>query len=155
MFFSTSPFCLPAPPALPALSPPFETHPTLKNPLAPAAHLFYKCEQMAREFLSNFEFMVLLALIRHGDEAYGVPIAAAIEETTGRTVSLGSVYAALDRLEGKELIASRIGDPTPERGGRAKRHFRVTARGVREAKAARRAFTRLWAGLPELGGGQA
>jgi PadR family transcriptional regulator len=110
---------------------------------------------MAREFLSTFEFMVLLALIRLGDDAYGVPIAAAIEETTGRTLSLGSVYAALDRLEAKEFITSRIGDPTPERGGRAKRHFRVTARGLREAKAARRAFSRLWAGIPELGGGQA
>ena len=110
---------------------------------------------MAREFLSNFEFMVLLALIRLGEDAYGVPIAAAIEESTGRVVSLGSVYAALDRLEGKEFIASRVGDPTPERGGRAKRHVRITPRGLREAKAARKAFSRLWAGIPELGGGQA
>ena len=110
---------------------------------------------MAREFLSNFEFMVLLALIRLGEDAYGVPIAAAIEDTTGRAVSLGSVYAAPARLEGKEFISPRIGDPTPERGGRAKRHFRVTARGVREAKAARKAFSRLWAGIPELGGGHA
>ena len=123
--------------------------------LRAASNLFYKDEQMAREFLSNFEFMVLLALIRLGEDAYGVPIAAAIEDTTGRAVSLGSVYAALDRLEGKEFITSRIGEPTPERGGRAKRHFRVTARGVREAKAARKAFSRLWAGIPELGGGQA
>jgi len=110
---------------------------------------------MGREFLSNFEFMVLLALIRFGEDAYGVPIAAAIEDTTGRAVSLGSVYAALDRLEGKEFITSRIGDPTPERGRRAKRHFRVTGRGLRQAKAARKAFSRLWAGIPELGGGQA
>ena len=110
---------------------------------------------MAREFLSNFEFMVLLALIRLGDDAYGVPIAGAIEGITGRAVSLGSVYAALDRLEGKDFITSRIGDPTPARGGRAKRHVRVTARGLREAKAARRAFSRLWAGIPEFGGGQA
>ena len=110
---------------------------------------------MAREFLSNFEFMVLLALSRLGEDAYGVPIAAAIEESTGRVVSLGSVYAALDRLEGKEFIASRVGDPTPERGGRAKRHFRITPRGLREAKAARKAFSRLWAGIPELGGGHA
>ena len=110
---------------------------------------------MAREFLSNFEFMVLLALLRLGDEAYGVPIATAIEEGIGRAVSLGSVYAALDRLEAKEFVTSRIGDPTPARGGRAKRHFRVTARGLREAKAARRAFSKLSAGIPEFGGGQA
>ena len=109
---------------------------------------------MTREFLSNFEFMVLLALIQIGDDAYGVPIAAAIEETTKRPVSLGSVYAALDRLESKEFIASRIGDPTPARGGRAKRHVRVTSRGLREAKAAGRAFSKLWAGIPGFEGGQ-
>jgi len=109
---------------------------------------------MAREFLSNFEFMVLLAVIQVGDDAYGVPIAAAIEDTTKRPVSLGSVYAALERLESKAFIASRIGEPTPARGGRAKRHFRVTARGLREAKAAGRAFTKLWAGIPGFEGGQ-
>lgn len=109
---------------------------------------------MAREFLSNFEFMVLLALIQAGDDAYGVPIAAAIEESTGRSVSLGSVYAALERLESKAFIVSRIGDPTPLRGGRAKRHFRVTARGLREAKAAGRAFSKLWEGIPGFEGGQ-
>lgn len=109
---------------------------------------------MARDFLSNFEFMVLLAVIQVGDDAYGVPIAAAIEDTTRRSVSLGTVYAALERLEGKAFITSRIGAPTPARGGRAKRHFRVTARGLREAKAAGRAFTRLWAGIPGFEGGQ-
>lgn len=109
---------------------------------------------MAREFLSNFEFMVLLAVIQVGDDAYGVPIAAAIEDTTRRAVSLGSVYAALERLESKAFITSRIGEPTPARGGRAKRHFKVTARGLREAKAAGRAFTRLWAGIPGFEGGQ-
>ncbi len=109
---------------------------------------------MAREFLSNFEFMVLLSVIQVGDDAYGVPIAAAIEDTTGRSVSLGSVYAALERLESKAFITSRIGAPTPARGGRAKRHFKVTARGLREAKAAGRAFTRLWAGIPGFEGGQ-
>ena len=109
---------------------------------------------MAREFLSNVELMVLLALIRLGDEAYGVPIAAALEDSTGRSISLGSVYATLDRLEDKGLVLSRIGAPTPERGGRAKRHFDITAHGLREARAARHALDKLWAGIPELDGGR-
>jgi DNA-binding PadR family transcriptional regulator len=108
---------------------------------------------MAREFLSGFELMVLLALISVGEDAYGVQIAAAIEDTSGRSVALGSVYAALDRLETKDLVTSRIGDPTPERGGRAKRHFQTTAKGLREAQHARRALTLLWARLPQPKGG--
>ena len=110
---------------------------------------------MAREFLGNFELLVLLALLRLGDEAYGVPISEAIEESTGREVALGSVYAALERLEQKGLVASRWGDPTPERGGRAKRHFRVSARGLREAREARAGLMKLWRGVPELSGGAA
>lgn len=106
---------------------------------------------MGREFLGNFELMVLLALIRLGDEAYGVPIAAAIEDGTSRSVALSSVYAALDRLEEKGLVTSRLGEPTPERGGRAKRHFQITPGGLQEVRAARRAFTKLWGGIPALG----
>jgi PadR family transcriptional regulator len=114
--------------------------------------LFYKVEQMPREFLGNFELMVLLALIRLGEEAYGVPIASAIQESSGRPVALGSVYATLDRLEDKGFVSSRVGDPTAERGGRAKRYFQITTRGLREARATRRALTRLWSGLPEVTG---
>ena len=77
-------------------------------------------------YLGEFELMVLLALMRLGDDAYGVPISLEIEQRTGREVALGSVYAALDRMEEKGLVASRVGDPTAERGGRAKRYFRVT-----------------------------
>ncbi len=72
-----------------------------------------------REFLGGFELLVLLAVIRLGDEAYGVPIADAIEESSGREVALGSVYITLDRLEAKGIVSSRLGEPTPERGGRA------------------------------------
>ena len=75
---------------------------------------------MAREFLGGFELLVMLALIRLGDEAYGVPISEAIEECSGRDVAIGSVYITLDRLERKGLVTSRLGEPTPERGGRAK-----------------------------------
>jgi DNA-binding PadR family transcriptional regulator len=107
---------------------------------------------MSREALGNFELMVLLAILRVGEDAYGVPIAHELEESSGKDVLMGSVYAALDRLETKGFVSSRLGDPTPERGGRAKKFFKVTARGLREARDAQRALTRLWRGLPELRG---
>ncbi len=100
--------------------------------------------------LTDFELMILLAILRIGDEAYGVPIAREIEATGGRRVLLGAAYAALDRLERKGLVSSRIGDPTPERGGRAKRFFRVTPRGVRAIRDTRQALTALWHGVPQL-----
>ena len=111
---------------------------------------------MARHgYLGEFELMVLLALIRLGDEAYGVPISREIEERSGREVALGSVYAALERLEEKGLTTSRLGDPTAERGGRAKRYFRVTAQGLRAVRETQKALISLWRGLPELQGGKA
>src|SRR5260221_4908660 len=110
---------------------------------------------MAREFLGPFELMVMLVLIRLGDEAYGVPISQAIEETSGREVALGSVYAALGRLEEKGLVSSRVGEATAERGGRAKRYFTITTKGLREVRSTRRTLTKLWNGLPELKRGTA
>lgn len=107
---------------------------------------------MAREFLGGFELLVLLALIRLGDEAYGVPIGKAIQESSGRNVALGSVYVALERLEAKGLVTSERGEPTAVRGGRAKTFFRITARGLREARNAQRTFVRLWRGVPQLKG---
>jgi PadR family transcriptional regulator PadR len=108
-----------------------------------------------RGYLGEFELMVLLALIRLGDDAYGVPISREIEQRSGREVALGSVYAALERLEEKGLATSTLGDPTAERGGRAKRYFRITAQGLREVREAQRALVSLWRGLPELDGGKA
>ena len=105
-----------------------------------------------REFLGGFELLVLLALIRLGDEAYGVPISEAIEESSGKDVAIGSVYITLERLESKGLVSSRLGEPTAERGGRAKRLFTITAAGIREVRDARRALTQLWHGLPQLKG---
>jgi DNA-binding PadR family transcriptional regulator len=120
------------------------------------AHFFIIIEQMAhRGYLGEFELMVLLALIRLGDGAYGVPISREIERRSGREAALGSVYAALERLEEKGLATSRLGDPTAERGGRAKRYFRVTAQGLREVRETQRALVNLWRGLPQLGGGTA
>ena len=90
---------------------------------------------MARHLLTDFELMILLATLRVGDAAYGVPIAAEIERTGGRHVVVAAVYTALDRLERNGLVASAIGEPTPERGGRAKRFFQVTPQGMRAVKA--------------------
>ena len=102
--------------------------------------------------LGGVELLVLLALIRLGDEAYGVPISDEIEAMLGRNVSVGSVYITLDRLERKGLVSSRLGEPTAERGGRAKTYFRPTAKGLREVRLARRTLMRLWQGLPQLAG---
>jgi PadR family transcriptional regulator, regulatory protein PadR len=108
-----------------------------------------------RGYLGDFELMVLLALMRLGEDAYGVPISREIEEQSGREIALGTVYAALERLEEKGLVTSELGEPTAQRGGRAKRYFQITKRGVREVKDARRALINLWRGLKELEGGPA
>jgi PadR family transcriptional regulator PadR len=108
-----------------------------------------------REFLGGFELLVLLALIRLGDEAYGVPISGAIEESSGREVALGSVYITLERLERKGFVTSRLGEPTAERGGRAKTYFHITGKGLREVRQARRTLIKLWNGVPRLQGGNA
>jgi len=94
---------------------------------------------MSRESLGHFELLVLLALLRQGEDAYGVPIAQAI---------LASVYNTLERLEQKGLVGSAFGQPTRERGGRAKRYFTITTAGLREVKAAKKALTTLWRGIP-------
>ena len=99
--------------------------------------------------------MVLLTLIRLGDDAYGVPISREIEQRSGREVALGSVYAALERLEEKGLVTSRLGDPTAARGGRAKRYFKITSQGISDVRHTQRALVNLWRGLPELDGGAA
>lgn len=105
---------------------------------------------MSKPCLGSFELMVLLAVVGLDDDAYGVTILRALEARTGRDVGVGSVYATLERLEAKGLVGSRLGDPTPERGGRAKRYFRATPGGVREARSARETLSLLWQGLPQL-----
>ena len=98
--------------------------------------------------------MILLAVIYLGAEAYGVPISRELERHRRRVVSVGSVYAALERLESKGLVSSNLGDPTPERGGKAKRYFRITKAGLRQVQESRRVLTDLWRRLPELKGDQ-
>jgi DNA-binding PadR family transcriptional regulator len=103
-----------------------------------------------RSYLGEFELMLLLAVIHLGDEAYGVPISRQLERHRRRDVSVGSVYAALERLEGKGLVVSTLGDPTPERGGKAKRYFRVTREGLRQVRETKQVLTRLWQEIPGL-----
>jgi PadR family transcriptional regulator PadR len=105
---------------------------------------------MARHLLTDLELMLVIAIFRVGDEAYGVQIAREIAVTCGRRVLLGAAYAALDRLEHNGLVRSRMGSPTPERGGRAKRFFQVTARGLRAAKETQEALVALWRDVPQL-----
>lgn len=110
---------------------------------------------MARRLLTDFELMILLAILRVEDDAYGVRIAREIEETAGRSAQLAAIYAALDRMESRGLVGSTLGEPTPERGGRAKRLFRVTPKGLTQAKDTQQALTALWSNLPQLRGGRA
>jgi PadR family transcriptional regulator, regulatory protein PadR len=108
-----------------------------------------------RTSAGTFELMVMLAVMRLSDGAYGVPISREIELQCGREVALGSVYATLQRLEDNGLVLSRLGEATPERGGRAKKYFRITAMGLREIRETQRSLRRMWKGLPQLEGGVA
>lgn len=99
---------------------------------------------MSREGLGYFELLVLLALVRLGDEAYGVPIANLVSQATGRDVASGSIYSCLERLRRKNLVDSRTGEPLPERGGRARRYYAITAEGSREIRAAQESLRALW-----------
>jgi PadR family transcriptional regulator, regulatory protein PadR len=101
-------------------------------------------------YLGELEQIVLLAVLRLGADAYAVPILEQIEKQTGRQVARGALYTALDRLETKGCLESRLGEPLPERGGRARRYFTVTPAAVRALKASRQALMRLWRGLESL-----
>src|ERR1700730_11413793 len=92
----------------------------------------------------------MFAILRLGKEAYGVPIAREIEVQSGRSVAISGVYAALERLERKGFVTTDLGEATPQRGGRAKTYFRLTAQGLREASAAKQSFINLWQGAPGL-----
>jgi len=101
-----------------------------------------------RNYLGEMELMVLLAVLRLGDDAYGVPISKELQLIAKRDVGIGSIYAALERLENKGLVSSSLGEPTPERGGRAKRYFQVTPNGIHALKTTRSALMNLWSGVP-------
>ena len=101
-------------------------------------------------YLGELEQIVLLAVLRLGDEAYAVPILEQIEAQAGRTLARGALYTALERLEAKGCLRSRLGDPLPERGGRARRYFTVTPAAIRALKQSRLALMRLWNGLEQI-----
>ena len=99
------------------------------------------------EHLGEFEQVVLVSLLRLGEGAYGAAIRMEIEAATERSPAIGAVHATLERLERKGFISSWLGDPTSERGGKAKRHFKVEADGIAALKRSRTMLTRLYAGL--------
>ena len=101
-------------------------------------------------YLGELEQIVLLAVLRLKGEAYAVPILEQIEAQTGRRLARGALYTALDRLETKGCLRSRLGEPLPERGGRARRYFTVTPAAVRALKHSRTSLLRLWRGLESL-----
>jgi DNA-binding PadR family transcriptional regulator len=108
----------------------------------------YIVAHMVREpSLGEFEQLVLLAVLRLKGEAYGVAIRTEISTRTGREPASGALYTTLDRLEQKGLLKSRTGEPTPQRGGRAKRYYKVTAAGAAAISRAERAFRNMLDGL--------
>jgi DNA-binding PadR family transcriptional regulator len=106
---------------------------------------------MGRKGLGEFETSALLAIVRLQGLGYGVSIADEIERRTGKAVSFGAVYATLDRLQKKGLITSDLGEPTPERGGKPKRFYRIRADGERALREAQAWSERMWAGMPPIG----
>jgi PadR family transcriptional regulator PadR len=102
------------------------------------------------ETLGSLEHIVLLAVLRQGEDAYGITVRRDIEQATGRDLSIGSVYATLTRLESKGFIKSSTGEPTAERGGRAKRYFRVTADGKRTLQSTQELIRKMTAGIKGL-----
>lgn len=102
---------------------------------------------MTDTHLGELEQVVLLAVMRLGDEAYTAPILDEIHGQTGRSISRGALYTALDRLEMKGCLRSRVGEALPERGGRPRRYFSVTPSALRALKDSRQALLRLWRGL--------
>lgn len=120
--------------------------------LAVVRTVAYNVGQMAQtQHLGEFEQIVLLAILRLADGAYGVSIRQEIRDRTGRNTVPGALYTTLDRLEQKGLVASRLGEPTPERGGRAKRYYDVTAAGLMAVERAQRSYQSLLQGLQILG----
>ncbi|HXV60000.1 MAG TPA: PadR family transcriptional regulator [Vicinamibacteria bacterium] len=105
---------------------------------------------MPRDTLGEFEQVVLLACLQLGDGAYTVPVIDEIEARTGRSVSHAAVYVALQRLESKGLVRSRLAESTAERGGRAKRYFRVTPRAIERLRQSREILLNMWRGLESI-----
>lgn len=111
-------------------------------------HLYYTVKHMARgDLVGTLEHMVLLALVHLGPNAYGMTVRREIEQRTGRDISIGAIYTTLQRLENKGYVTSTVGEPTAERGGRAKRMFRLEADGRRALRASQTAIAQMTAGI--------
>jgi PadR family transcriptional regulator, regulatory protein PadR len=108
------------------------------------------------EALGEFEYLVMLAVLRLGADAYGMRVRQEIASRTGRDVTIGAVYATLERLADKGLLTASMSEPTPERGGRAKRSFTLTGLGMEAANRARQDMANMLEGLqfPLPGGSQ-
>ena len=106
---------------------------------------------MAPRYLGEFEQMVLLAILQLEEGAYAVPVLREMDSRAGRSVSRGTLYKTLERLEAKGLVQWTVEDGTPERGGHPRRRFEVTARGVRALHDSRRALEKMWQGLEGVG----
>jgi PadR family transcriptional regulator PadR len=105
---------------------------------------------MAPIYLGEFEYAVLLAILHLDEDAYAVPVRELIEQRTGRPVARGALYTGLDRLESKGCLKSRMGDPSDERGGKARRYYSVTAAGMKALRATHDAFSSLTKGLESI-----
>jgi DNA-binding PadR family transcriptional regulator len=108
---------------------------------------------MSRATLGDFEQLLLLAILRRGEDAYGITIRDEIEDRAGRSASLGAIYTGLDRLEQRKFVSSWTGGATAERGGRTKRFYRVEAAGQAALRESLRATERMTAGMKHLLGG--
>ena len=100
-----------------------------------------------RTYLGEFEQLLLFALIQLEDDAYGGRIRQTIEARTGRTVSPGAIYTALDRLEARGLVTSALGEPTAQRGGKRKRYYRIEPAGTELLRRSHEALARMARGL--------
>lgn len=105
-----------------------------------------------QNYLGEFEEIVLLTVARLGETAYGMTIRQTVEDVAGRPTSIGAIYTTLERLEDKGFISSRQGEPTPERGGRAKRYFKIEGAGAQALADAERVRAFLRGGLRSMGG---
>lgn len=99
------------------------------------------------KFLGEFEQFLLLAILRLGDNAYGSTIRQLLADSISRDVTIGALYTTLERLEKKGLVESRMGESTSERGGRAKKYFKVSAQGQAALKRSKQALSNMWQGL--------
>ncbi|NVK24974.1 MAG: helix-turn-helix transcriptional regulator [Gammaproteobacteria bacterium] len=99
------------------------------------------------KFLGEFEQFILLAILKLGDNAYGSSIRQLLSDTIERDVTIGALYTTLDRLEKKGLLESRMGEATAERGGRAKKYFKVSAQGQSALRRSKQALNSMWQGV--------